>query len=161
QQCSSWESVGKVAAFWQDINYSQTVMAIAYQKSTSGTCFNLDEYVANFDNQASSYKLYAPSDASATFFFYKGYDCTDTSASKLSPAGGSNLQPTMNDPGGGWNDRLPSVMVVYGETVTAENVTVSISGNKASSDYDISVGDSEHTTESGSTYVWYRASDSS
>lgn len=162
QQCSDWESVGKVASFYWDSNYDGTNLAIAYEKSLSGTCFNLDSYLDDFDNVTSSYKLFAPSDASATFHFFKGYDCDDTASSEYQhrtvSAGGSNEQTSTSDLGSTWNDRLTSVMVTFGETVEAEDVSISFSGNKASSNYDFNVSDSSNTTESGSTYVWYRAS---
>ncbi|MFO0590388.1 MAG: hypothetical protein U0441_22790 [Polyangiaceae bacterium] len=165
QVCSDWASVGKIASFYSDNNYGGTNLALAYQNSTSGTCYNLDDYISSYDNVASSYKLYAPSDSYAKFYFYKGYDCADTASSettnKTVSAGGSNQQTSTSDLGSSWNDRLTSVMVVYGEDVTAEDVTISISGETASSAYAFNVADSTNTTESGSTYVWYRSSTAS
>jgi hypothetical protein len=165
QQCSDWEYVGKLASFYQHNDYSGTNVAIAYEKSPSGTCFNLDDYVSTFDNDTSSYKLWAPSDSSATFHFHKGYDCNDTASSEYQQrtvsAGGSSQQTSTGNLGSTWNDRLTSVMVVFNELVTAENVAVSISGNTATAAYAFSVGNSVNTTESGSTFKWYRASSSS
>jgi len=162
QQCSTWESVGKIASFYEDNSYSGTNLAIAYEKSLSGTCFNLDDYVSWFDNDTSSYKLYAPAGSSATFHFYKAYDCSDTSSSEyLAQTVSANGNLVDDDLGTSWNDRLSSIKVTFDEIVTAENVAVSYSGNKASAAYTFSVSNSVNTTESGSTYVWHRASNSS
>jgi hypothetical protein len=164
QQCSDWESIGKVASFYENNGYSGTNLAIAYEKSTSGTCFNLEDSLDGFDNMTSSYKLYAPSDSSATFHFYKGFDCSDTSSTdyttKSVSASGSNQQTSTSDLGSTWNDRLSSILVVFGETVSADGVTVSISGNQASAAYSFAVSNSTNTTESGSTYAWHRSSSS-
>lgn len=162
EECSDWQSVGKVASFYQHNDYSGNNLAIAYQKSSSGTCFNLDDYDSSWENYASSYKLYAPSDSKATFHMYKAHNCSDTSSSEyMNYTVSANSSYSDNDMGSSWNDRLSSIKVIFNEIVTAEDVSISISGNKASSAYTFNVSNSDSTTESGSTYVWKRANDSS
>jgi len=162
EECSDWQSVGKVASFYQHNDYSGNNLAIAYEKSTSGTCFNLDDYNSSWDNYTSSYKLYAPSDSKATFHMYKAYNCSDTSSSEyMNYTASANGSYSDNDMGSSWNDRLSSIKVVYNEIVTAEDVVVSISANKATAAYTFNVSNSDSTTESGSTYVWKRSSYSS
>lgn len=161
EECSDWQSVGKVASFYQHNDYSGNNLAIAYQKSSSGTCFNLDDYDSSWDNYTSSYKLYAPSDSKATFHMYKAHDCSDTSSSEyMYYTVSANSSYSDNDMGSSWNDRLTSIKVIFNEIVTAEDVAVSISGNKATAAYTFNVSNSDSTTESGSTYVWKRASSS-
>ena len=162
EQCSDWEYVGKLASFYQHSSYGGNNLAIAYENATSGTCFKLEDNGSTYDNWTSSYKLYAPTNSSATFHFFKDTACSNTSSSEYmtqTVSAGSSYTTTYV--GSSWNDRLSSFKVIFNETVEASDVTVSVEGNEATAAYSFNVADSSNTTESGTTYVWYRASNSS
>ena len=108
---------------------------------------------------ASSLKLNAPSSTSATLWVYTSSNCGGSSASVTSSSGNTNsVYSTYQVLGSGFSDSISSVMVLYGEEVDAEDVTATISANKATGSYTfVSNGG---LAESGSTYSWLRASSS-
>lgn len=157
--CSPWQSVGQTMSLFEHDNYGGTGLSIAYENKPSGTCYNVSAYISTFNDKASSYKLYA-SHPDTNFVFFKDANCSGGQVTRV--VNGTNQQTSMtNDMGSSWNDALSSVMVVYNESVSAENVTVEFEGNKADAAYMFNVGNSENTDESGSTYKWYRANSAS
>lgn len=176
EQCSDWTSVGKMAILYPGSSYGTLTggshVALAYEKVASNLCFNMsDMYWESpagypFDNAISSYKLYAPTGQQATFKFYQNANCSTSTTtdyvSKDVSAASSSLQTSITTGlGTGWDNTLSSFKVVYiDEDVAASNVSVTISGNKATGNYTFQVSDNAiSTTESGSTYQWYRAAD--
>jgi hypothetical protein len=157
-QCSDWEYVGNMALLYQNTSYGGTSLVIPFEAYDSATCFNLSSY--SFNDTTSSYKLYAPTDSTATFVFYRDAGCSGESSLKTVAANGSNLQTTTADLGSTWDNQLSSMRIIYDEWVAAEDVSVSISGNTATAAYTFQVSEDAYSTdESGSTYTWYRALD--
>lgn len=176
EACSDWTAVGKLAILYPSTSYgslSGSHVALAYEKVASGKCFNMASMYSStlssypFDNNTSSYKLYATTDKPTTFTFYQNADCSSStgtdSVSKTVTAASSNVQTTTSDLGTGWDNVVSSFKAVYlDESITATDPVASISGNKATAEYTFSVSENALSTEeSGSTYVWYRASNSS
>lgn len=176
EACSDWTYVGKMAILYPNTSYGSSSaghVALAYEKVASGLCFNMSSMYSSalgtypFDNTLSSYKLYAPTDKPATFTFYQNANCSSStstdSVSKTVTATSNNSQTSTSDLGTGWDNVVSSFKVVYlDESVYAADPAVFISGNKATADYTFSVSENALSTEeSGSTYVWYRASNSS
>jgi hypothetical protein len=150
-------AVGQLARLWSGSNYSKTNVNIAYERSTSGTCFNLSSF--SFNDLLSSYKIYAPSSYQVKYNFYKDANCSGTNTLSGTVAAGSSAN---NSSLGSANDQnASSVRFSFQESVSATTPDVAISGNKATASYTFSAQDTESQSESGSTYQWYRASSAS
>lgn len=155
--CSGWASVGHLAEFFTDGSSGGTNLSVAYEQSTSGTCINVN--TSAFNDKASSFQFYAPTSTAATLWLFKDADCSGGSTSVTASANGTSTMASMNGSlGSAWNDSLSSIMVVYGETVTAEDLTTTISGNMATGSYSFVTNGS--LTEGSSAYSWRRASSS-
>jgi hypothetical protein len=157
QVCGNLVAVGQLARLWSGSGYSKTNVNIAYEKSTSGTCFNLSDF--SFNDLLSSYKIYAPASYQVKYNFYKDANCTGTNTLSGTVAAGSSAN---NSSLGSANDQnASSVKFTFQETVSATTPDVVISENKATASYTFSAQDTESQSESGSTYQWYRASNAS
>lgn len=156
--CSGWASVGHLANFYEDGSFSGTHnLSVAYERSLSGTCINVN--TSAFNDKASSLRLFAPTSTSATMWLFTNADCSGSSTSFSASANTSNELASMNGSlGSSWNDSLSSIMVVYGETVSAEDVTTTISANKATGSY--SYVSNSSLDEATPTRYWRRASSS-
>ncbi|MEP7122706.1 MAG: hypothetical protein ABJE95_17410 [Byssovorax sp.] len=159
EACSGWSSVGHLASFYENGSFSGTYnLSVAYERSVSGTCINVN--TSAFNDKASSLRLYAPTSTSATMWLFTNADCSGSSTSFSASANASNELASMNGSlGSAWNDSLSSIMVIYGETVSAEDVTTTIAANKATGSY--SYVSNSSLDEATPTYYWRRASSSS
>jgi trimeric autotransporter adhesin len=158
QACSSWAPVGHLLELFQNDSYGGTSVNVAYEQTPSGNCINLTD--VSFNDSMSSFQFYAPTSTSATLWLFKDIDCTGGTKSFSASANGSSssssIHTTLDD---SWNDKVTSVMVVYGETVSAEDLTTTISANKATASY--SFVSNSSLDEATPTYSWRRASSSS
>ena len=154
QACSGWTSVGHIAELFTAGSSGGTNLSVAYEHSLSGTCINVN--TAAFNDQASSLQFYAPTSSSATLWLFQHADCGGDSTSVGASANSHTPMDSMRlSLGDAWNDSVSSIMVVYGETVSAEDVSVTVSGNKATSSH--SFVSNSNLEEDGTTYYWQRA----
>ncbi len=157
QACSSWMPVGHLMELYQDDSYGGSNVNVAYEPSISGTCMNLTD--SSFNDAMSSFQFFGPTSTSSTLWIFKDIDCSGGSKSFSVAANGSysttSIHTTLDD---SWNDKVTSFMVISGETVSAEDVTATVSANKATGAYTF-VSNSD-LSEGSSTYYWRRASSS-
>jgi hypothetical protein len=149
-----------VTTYYWDSNYGGDALTIAYRRSQSGSCFNLGDVEAHWNDDASSYKFAAVNGCSTTLYMYKDADCTGSVTSRTLSAGASESISSMSSTlGSSWNDSLSSIRVVYCDSVSASDVAVSFDKDMADGAYTLA-STSLFTTDS-SSFVWYRATDSS
>jgi hypothetical protein len=144
-------NTGDLLMIYKDGSYSGSSLALAYERSPSGTCFNLTDY--SFNDMMSSFKW--PIDwsnnyygSAATLTLYKDVGCSGTSTSYSTSYGTS-----ASSLGSTWNDIVSSVKVDWTSLVSISKPAVTISGNKATQSHTYT--DGANTTEN-TTYQWYR-----
>src|SRR6185436_17424983 len=95
--CTGWTSAGHVLTYYWNENYDSSAasLTLAYEKTASGVCQNIEEVSGYWNDDASSYKFHAPSGCSATLYMYKDADCSGTSVSRTVAANSSDLVSSM------------------------------------------------------------------
>jgi len=160
QACSSWVGVGSLLSLYKDSNLSGTSKFFAYENADSGTCFNMSSVSMNDALSSFTWKLPSIKPGAATLVMYKDGSCSgSTFAADKDDASGSTV--TVNSVGttygSSWQDAVSSFRVFYNEVVTATDLDISWSGQKASPSYTFT--DTSGVTESGTTVRWQRADD--
>jgi hypothetical protein len=158
QVCSSATYVGHLVNFYSDILMSGTRMSFAYNDDAqpSGNCFPIP---SSFNDQASSVQFRPPSTYSAMLMMYSDAYCTGTVLSSGMIAAGS-LWDDSDFVNNNFNDKMSSFKVVFNDQVGA-NPFLYMWTN-----YSTVVGlhnfnSTGGFSESGSTYTFKRATDSS
>jgi hypothetical protein len=106
--CSDWTSVGHTVQLFKDSNYGSSSAVFAYEKSSSGTCFNLPDY--SFNDAMSSFKFYSPTGSAATLWVSYDGSCSGNTATYTAQSNSSYLMSSLNDY---WNDDASSFQVTW------------------------------------------------
>lgn len=158
--CSSWKPVGRTVTYYWDGSYGGSSMTVAYERSKSGTCVNMSSLSSSWNDDASSYKIKANSSCTTTLHLYKDADCSGSEAIRTIAAGNYEYVSSIGGLlGDSWNDSVSSFSVVYCDSVSATDVSVGWYNATAQGNY--TLNSASLFADEDSTYVWYRANDSS